>query len=266
MTVLDQFRLDGEVALVTGAASGIGEAYAEAMAEAGADVALADIDTSGLAETAEQLRAETEAAVLSIETDVTAADDVERMVERTVDELGGLDVCFANAGISGLGNKITNVSLEDWREVNEVNLDGVFLTTREAGAVMEKQGHGRLVVTASMLSFVAEPAIGIGPYVASKGGVKQLTKQLAAELAPTVRVNAVCPGYVRTSIGHGLLTETAAESPAVEDLHDEIAGRTPLGRFAEPKELKGIALYLASEASSYCTVSTFVIDGGWTAI
>jgi NAD(P)-dependent dehydrogenase (short-subunit alcohol dehydrogenase family) len=266
MTVLDQFRVDGEVALITGAASGIGAAYAEAMAEAGADVALADVDTSGLDETAEALRTETDATVLAIEADVTEEEDVERMVARTVDELGGLDVCFANAGISGLGNKLTNVSLEDWREINGVNLDGVFLTTREAGAVMAEQGHGRLVVTASMLSFVAEPAIGIGPYVASKGGAKQLTKQLAAELAPDVRVNAVCPGYVRTSIGHGLLTETAAESPAVEDLHDEIEGRTPLGRFAEPAELKGIALYLASEASSYCTGSAFVVDGGWTAI
>jgi 2-deoxy-D-gluconate 3-dehydrogenase len=266
MTVLDQFRVDGDVALVTGGASGIGEAYAEAMAEGGADVAIADIDASGLADTADRLRAETDAEILPIEADVTEEADAERMVEGTVDELGGLDVCFANAGISGLGNKITNVSLSDWREINGVNLDGVFLTTREAGSVMEEQGHGRIVVTASMLSFVAEPAIGIGPYVASKGGAKQLTKQLAAELAPDVRVNAVCPGYVRTSIGHGLLTETAAESPAVEDLHDEIEGRTPLGRFAEPSELKGIALYLASEASSYCTGSTFVVDGGWTAI
>ncbi|WP_336002880.1 SDR family NAD(P)-dependent oxidoreductase [Halorientalis halophila] len=266
MTVLDQFRVDGDVALVTGAASGIGAAYAEAMAEAGADVALADIDESGLADTAADLRAATDATVLPIEADVTEEADCERMVERTVDELGGLDACFANAGISGLGNKLTNVSLEDWREINGVNLDGVFLTTKAAGTVMEEQGHGRLVVTASMLSFVAEPAIGIGPYVASKGGAKQLTKQLAAELAPAVRVNAVCPGYVRTSIGHGLLSETAAESPAVEDLHDQIEDRTPLGRFAQPAELKGIALYLASEASSYCTGSTFVVDGGWTAI
>ena len=131
---------------------------------------------------------------------------------------------------------------------------------------MEDQGHGRIVVTASMLGLVGEAAIGLAPYVASKGGAVQLTKQLAAELGPQVRANAVAPGYVRTGLGHGLLSETAAQSAAIEDLQDELAERAPLERLADPSELKGIALFLASEASSFCTGATFVVDGGWTAI
>ena len=254
MGVLDRFRLDGDVVLITGAASGIGRGYAKACADVGADLALADIDAEGLAATAEELDAET----LELEVDVSDPEQVAAMVQETKAEFGGLDVVFANAGIGRLSLPVDRYPLEEWDEVMDVNLDGVFYTVREAAASMDE---GSIVTTASVLGDVASEWPGVAAYVASKGGVVQLTKQAAVELAPDIRVNAIAPGWTHTNIGGGAFRKDAG----LDEMHEQMADETLLGRLGEPDDLKGIAVFLASDASTYCTGSVFTIDGGWTA-
>jgi NAD(P)-dependent dehydrogenase (short-subunit alcohol dehydrogenase family) len=257
--VLDLFSLDGDVALVTGAASGIGRAFAEAMAEAGADVTLADVDREGMEAVAADLRDRTDATVLTAETDVRDPDSVAATVAATVEELGGLDVTFANAGIGDMHGTVEDTSLDAWERVLDVNLRGVFLTNRAAARAMD---DGVIVNTASVLGLVASEFPGLGAYVASKGAVVQLTKQFAAELGPDVRVNAVAPGWVHTDIGGGMLREDA---PGMEAFHERMRGETLLDRLGTPSDLKGIAVFLASDAAAYCTGSVYLVDGGWTA-
>ena len=254
MGVLDCFRLDGDVVLITGAASGIGRGYAGACADVGASLALADIDAEGLAEVARELDAET----LELEVDVSEPEQVAAMVQETKAEFGGLDVVFANAGIGRLSLPVDRYPLEEWDEVMNVNLDGVFYTVREAAASMDE---GSIVTTASVLGDVASEWPGVAAYVASKGGVVQLTKQAAVELAPDIRVNAIAPGWTHTNIGGGAFRKDAG----LDAMHDEMADETLLGRLGDPDDLKGIAVFLASDASTYCTGSVFTVDGGWTA-
>ena len=254
MGVLDRFRLDGDVALITGAASGIGRGYAGACADVGADLALADIDAEGLTATAEELDAET----LELEVDISDPEQVAAMVQETKAEFGGLDVVFANAGIGRLSLPVDRYPLEEWDEVMDVNLDGVFYTVREAAASMDE---GSIVTTASVLGDVASEWPGVAAYVASKGGVVQLTKQTAVELAPDIRVNAIAPGWTHTNIGGGAFRKDAG----LDAMHDEMADETLLGRLGDPDDLKGIAVFLASDASAYCTGSVFTVDDRWTA-
>jgi NAD(P)-dependent dehydrogenase (short-subunit alcohol dehydrogenase family) len=255
MGVLDRFRLDGDVVLITGAASGIGKGYAEACAEVGADLALADIDGDGVRAVADELDAE----ALPLEVDVSAHDEVAAMVEETVSELGGLDVVFANAGIGKMSLPVDEYPIEEWDEVMDVNLDGVFYTIRESAAAMER--GGRIVTTASVLGSIASEWPGVAAYVASKGGVVQLTKQAAVELADRgIRVNAIAPGWTHTNIGGGAFRKDSG----MDEMHERMAGETVLGRLGEPEDLQGIALFLASDASAYCTGGVFTVDGGWT--
>ncbi|WP_254837733.1 SDR family NAD(P)-dependent oxidoreductase [Natronomonas marina] len=255
MGVLDRFRLDDDVVLITGAASGIGRGYAEACADVGADLALADVDGDGLADVAADLDAET----TTVEADVSDPEQVAAMVQETKAAFGGLDVVFANAGIGRLSLPLDRYPLEEWDVVLDVNLDGVFYTVREAAAAMEDGGS--IVTTASVLGDVASDWPGVAAYVASKGGVVQLTKQAAADLAPEIRVNAVAPGWTHTNIGGGAFRKDSG----LDEMHEQMADETLLGRLGEPDDLKGIAVFLASDASAYCTGSVFTVDGGWTA-
>jgi len=270
--VLEAFSLDGDAALVTGGARGIGAAYAEACAEAGGDVMLADIDADGAESTAAELAEATGADVRSVACDVTDEDDVRGAVDATVEAFGGLDVTFANAGIGRLFDPVHSQDLEHWREVMDVNLDGVFLTTRESAAAMREgstaaadgreDGGGRIVTTASVLGLVGTETPGLSAYVASKGGVVQFTKQAAVELGPDIRVNAIAPGWVHTGIGGGMLREDA---PGMEPVQEQMRRETALGRLGYPADLKGLALFLASPASAYCTGGVYRNDGGYTA-
>ena len=261
--VLDSFRLDGQVALVTGAGSGLGAAFALALAEAGADVACADLSAKAAETTAKQIRALGRRAVV-IRADVSHEPDVVAMVRSTVDELGDLDVAFANAGIAEEFQPLIESSLESWKRVIDVDLTSVYLTAREAAKVMVPRGRGKIVTTASIYGFVANFRRGRGrAYAAAKAGVVNLTRSLAIELAPhNIRVNGIAPTFIRTNIGGGLLRGETDES---RQYLAEIAERTPLGRIGTPEELQGVAVFLASSASDLMIGHTVAVDGGFLA-
>lgn len=265
MSVLDRFRLDGDVALVTGAAGGIGSAFAEAMAEAGADVALLDVDEEGLGPVADDVRSQTGAAVLALECDVSDEGAVDAAVDETVAELGGLDVAFANAGISTAVGSVTHADMRQWHDLLDVNLTGVFHTDKAAGAYMKANDGGRIVNTASILGFKGSKIPGQVAYCAAKGGVIQVTRQLAAELGPhDVRVNAIAPGWIDTDMTGGL-----GPAPSAADdggARTQLASRLAIQRGGTPDDLKGTAVYLASDASPYTTGEVILVDGGMYAM
>jgi NAD(P)-dependent dehydrogenase (short-subunit alcohol dehydrogenase family) len=249
--------------VVTGAASGLGFAMAEVLAECGAHVTLADVDAERLEAVTSSL-AERGAAVRSFVVDVSDESRVEALVEEVVAAEGGLDVVFANAGIAAVpgfavegGQRIETVERSDWDQVLGVNLNGALFTIKHAAAVMKRQRAGRIVVTSSNAGLRPEPVVCYG-YVASKAAVLNVVRQAALELAPYgVLVNAVCPGpFKGTRIGGGV---TENPEPEQEQMW---ATTVPLGRMAEPHELKGLALLLASPASSFMTGAAYLVDGG----
>jgi NAD(P)-dependent dehydrogenase (short-subunit alcohol dehydrogenase family) len=250
----DLFDVTGARVLVTGAASGLGLAMAEVMADAGARVTLADRDADGLEQVAARLGGDVRTARL----DVSDAAAVERAFDELVDEQGGVDVVFANAGISlepGVVDPrggLENLDWESWERVLGVNLNGVLSTMKAAARHMKAQGSGRIVVTASTAGFGTDPMVGYS-YSATKAAVIILVRQAALELAKHgVHVNAIAPGPFRTNIGGD-----AAPIPP-EAWNDIVA----FGRMAEPDELKGVALLLASPASSFMTGAVIPVDGG----
>lgn len=265
VSVLDRFRLDHQVAMITGAASGIGRAFAEAMAELGAAVALVDVDENKARDVARQLEKDHSCKTLVLRADVTRADEVEAAVARVVSELGDLDVAFANAGIAETAAPIADYRDDEWHKVLAVNLTGVYLTDKAAAKHMIQKRKGRIINTASIYGLVADFGLGAIGYTAAKGGVVNLTRTLAVQLAPfNVRVNAIAPAFIKTNIGGGWLANEE-ESPETKQVREEIIRRTPLGRLGEPDDLKGMAAYLASDASSYCTGYVYAVDGGWLA-
>lgn len=257
------FDVRGARALVTGAASGLGFAMAEVLADCGAKVTLADIDVERL-ESSTATLAERGAGVRSFAVDVSDEAQVRALVDEVVAVEGGLDVVFANAGIAAVpgpavegGQRIDTVERSDWDRVLSVNLDGVLFTMKHAAAVMRRQGSGRIVVTSSNAGLRPEPVACYG-YTASKAAVLNVVRQAALELAPHgVLVNAICPGpFKGTRIGGGV---TEDPTPELEHMW---ASTVPLGRMAEPEELKGLVLLLASPASSFMTGAAYLIDGG----
>ncbi|WP_247008939.1 SDR family NAD(P)-dependent oxidoreductase [Halorientalis litorea] len=256
MSVLDDFKLDGDVALVTGAAGGIGGAFTEAMAEAGADVVAADIDATGVQDRAERISEATGANVRAVEADVTEMAEVEAMVRTAVDEFGGLDVAFANAGVSTFGGGVDSYDMEAWADLIDVNLTGVMRTCK--AAVNAMADGGRIVNTASILGLNGTQVPGLAAYCASKGGVIQLTRQMAAEFGTDgIRVNAIAPGWIESG-----MTEMFMGNDAITE---ELLKMMAIKRFGDPADLKGTALYLASEASPYTTGEVVLVDGGMNA-
>jgi NAD(P)-dependent dehydrogenase (short-subunit alcohol dehydrogenase family) len=257
------FDLHGQVAFVTGAASGLGLAFAEALAEAGAAVTLADLDAAGLDRAVAELRdkgGSAEGRVL----DVGDVEALRRTVDATAAAHGRLDIVFANAGISGGASiaapegRIEAISLDTWEKVLRINLTSVFATMQAAAAHMKAQRSGRIVVTASVAGLRTSAIAGY-PYSATKAALIQLVKLAAIELAPfNVMVNAIAPGPFRTNIAGGRMNR---DPEAVA----RMAQTVPLGRVAEPSEIKGLALLLASSASSFLTGTVIPIDGGRSA-
>ncbi|MHC5375110.1 SDR family oxidoreductase [Enterococcus sp. LJL120] len=258
MGIIEKMRLDGKAAYVTGGAGGIGKSIATALAEAGAKVAIVDLEGGKAQEVADEIAQATGGQTLAVQTDVTDADSVNQMIETIVQAFGRLDIAFNNAGIT-MNIPAEEMSPEDWHKVIDLDLNGVFLTSQAAGKVMLKQGSGSIINTASMSGSIVNVPQPQASYNAAKAGVKHLSKSLAVEWADRgVRVNTISPGY----IGTDLIFEAEELQPLLEKW-EEI---TPQRRLGKPEELQGIALYLASDVSSFATGADFIIDGGYTAI
>jgi NAD(P)-dependent dehydrogenase (short-subunit alcohol dehydrogenase family) len=253
MSVLDLFDLTGRTALVTGASSGIGKKVAEAYLQAGAQVAIAARHFEVLETVAAEL-ASAGGRVIPISCDVTQPDQVNRMVDHVIAELGGIDIAVCNAGIINL-KAMLDMSPEEFQAIQDTNVTGVFLTAQAAARAMVAQGRGGAIInTASMSGHIINVPQQAGHYCTSKAAVIHLTKAMAVELAPhNIRVNSVSPGYILTE-----LVEPMAE------YHRLWEPKIPLGRIGRPEELTGLYVYLASDASSYMTGSDVVIDGGYT--
>ena len=257
------FDVRGHVAIVTGAASGLGLAMAEVMAENGAIVAMLDIDAVGLDAAVTRLK-EAGHAVEAIGLDVGDTARLRATIDAVAQKHGRLDVVFANAGISAGRSfqfpegEIDAVDIDKWQQVLQVNLTSVFVTLQAAAERMKAQRSGRIIVTSSIGGIRAERMVGYA-YAATKAAVNNLVRQAALELAPyNVLVNAIAPGPFLTNIAGGRLHR---EPETVQKFADMV----PLGRIARPDELKGLALLLASPASSFITGAVIPIDGGATA-
>lgn len=260
------FDLSGKVALITGGGSGLGRIFCEAMAEFGADVACCDINEKTAQGTVE-LISKFGHRTLVIKADVTLPSEAEYMVDKAVGELGKLDILFNNAGISTAPVKIHEMSVEEWDRVMAVNLRGVFLCMRAVLPVMIKQNKGCIInisSTAALIHNHPDQAPAFANYSASKAGVISLTRQAAMEYVRNgIRVNCIAPGFQRgTNIGSEWRAKLSDEK--LKQSEERIASSIPMGRRGEPSELKGLAVYLASGASSYVTGQVFVIDGGRT--
>lgn len=256
MNVHQMFDLSGRVAVITGAGNGLGFEFAEAMAEAGADVVCGDIDVAGNERTAERVR-ELGHRALALECDVTDEGQVAELFQRADREFGRVDIAFANAGIGDpVPQPLHDYPTEHWNTVLQINLNGVFYTDREALKIMLRQRRGKVINVASMWGLAgASSVFPIPAYNATKGAVVNLTRELALEYAPSnIQVNAICPGFFRTRLSDG-----AYDDP---EFVKTVSAFTPMGRVAEASEIKGTALYLASDASSFTTGLMLVTDGG----
>jgi len=251
--ILDQFKLEGKVALVTGASRGLGRALALALAQAGADLFVTDIsDSSELVRTVRGLgrRCERTAA------DLADPSVPPKIPQACVGTLGRLDIVVNNAGIIRRA-PLLEFTEKDWDDVLAVNLKSIFLLSQAAARIMVKQGEGgRIINIASLLSF--QGGILVPSYTAAKSGVAGLTRALANELAPWhITVNAIAPGYMATD-NTKALREDPVRSKAILD-------RIPAGRWGMPEDLQGVVVFLASPAASYVTGSVITVDGGWMA-
>jgi 2-dehydro-3-deoxy-D-gluconate 5-dehydrogenase len=249
--ILEKFKLDGKVAIVTGAARGLGQAISVGLAEAGANVAVVDIlDTS---ET-ESLINELGRKSVGIKADLSKKESVDQIIEKTIDSLGQIDILFNNAGIIRRA-PFTEFSEKDWDDVININQRTLFFLSQAVVRQFIKQKTGgKIVNTASMLSF--QGGIFVPSYTASKSAVMGLTRLMANELATkNINVNAIAPGY--------MATDNTAALRADKERNKAILDRIPAGRWGDPADLKGIAVFLASSASDYINGYTIAVDGGW---
>jgi len=249
--VLDKFKLDGKVAVVTGAGRGLGQGAALGFAEAGADLLLVDVLSTD--ETAAQVRALGRRAS-QVHADLMDRAGIQPLVDRAVRELGGVDILLNNAGIIRRA-PLLEFPEKDWDDVIQLNESAVFFLSQAVARQMVTQGRGgKIINIASMLSF--QGGIRVPSYTASKSAVMGLTRIMANELAPHhINVNAVAPGY--------MATDNTAPLRADEARSAEILGRIPAGRWGLPEDLQGALVFLASAASDYVTGYTLAVDGGW---
>lgn len=256
MSILDQFSMADKNLLVTGGARGIGRAVAKGFADAGANVCIVDINAAEAKATAEEIANAYDVQTLALQCDVTNQTQVKGMVEDCIKKFSRIDVLLNNAGIC-INNDADKMTCEEWNQVMDININGVFYVAQEVGKQMIKQGGGSIINTASMAaSMVVWPQPQVA-YNASKAAVVMLTKSMAAEWAKhNVRVNSISPGYTRTDLTDAIR----------KDWRDYWNSVIPMGRMAEPHELIGAVIYLASDAATYTTGTDIIIDGGTTCI
>jgi NAD(P)-dependent dehydrogenase (short-subunit alcohol dehydrogenase family) len=253
--ILQNFRLDGKIALVTGGARGLGQTMATALAEAGADVAIAGRSREAAEAAANAIASATGRRARAFAADVTLQADIDRLVGEVEAALGPIDILINNAGVNIRG-PITQLTEADWDTVVDTNLKGPFLCARAVGPRMVARGWGRVINMGSVLGVIA--LAGRAPYASSKAGIINLTRVLALEWAGTgVTANAICPGAFATAMNRQLLDDPVK--------YKEFVSRIPMGRWGELDELAGAAVFLASPAASYITGSALFVDGGWTA-
>jgi NAD(P)-dependent dehydrogenase (short-subunit alcohol dehydrogenase family) len=247
------FDLTGQKAIVTGAGRGLGHHMAVALAQAGADLALASRTIEDLERTANEIRALGTKALV-VEVDVTRLEDIHRMVDCVLDDYGRIDILVNNAGCN-VRKPSVEITEEDWGLVVGTNLKGAFFCAQAVGSQMIAQRKGKIINIGSGTSLFGFPEIV--PYCASRGGIVQMTKALAAEWAPyCVNVNAIAPGWFETSQTEVLFRNEAWLKSILE--------RIPWGRTGEPEDLAGLTIFLASDASDYVTGQTIFVDGGFT--
>lgn len=252
---LEQFRLDGKAALITGGSRGLGLAMARALAGAGAEVAVCSRHAEELAEAGRELEAASGRATLTVAADVTQAEDRERLVSAALERFGRLDVLVNNAG-TGLRRPVLEMSEDDWRRILEVNLTAPFLLAQRAAREMLARRWGRILNISSALGSIALP--DRSAYCASKGGLLQLTRVMALEWAEAgITVNAICPGPFKTPYNLRL-----QENPS---LYESYLRLIPQHRWGDLDEIGGAAVFLASDAASFITGTALYVDGGWTA-
>jgi 2-keto-3-deoxy-L-fuconate dehydrogenase len=251
-------RLAGKVALITGAASGIGAASARLFAAEGAQVALGDLNQAGLNAVGLDIH-HAGGEALTFETNVGDAAQIEQLVQATIAQFGRLDILFANAGVSGSGT-VVEMAIEDFERVLDINLRGPFLCARYAIPHIAAAGGGAIIFTASELALVGSP--GSPAYCASKAGLIGMARAMALDHAPQgIRVNCLCPGATDTPMLRRSFER--AEDPAADEA--DVVRRMPLGRLGTVDELARAALFLASEDASFMTGAALVVVGGWTA-
>ena len=254
-TVLDRFRLDGKVAIVTGGSRGLGRAIAEALSSAGAHVGVTARQIESAENAAAAIQRATKGKAVGIAADVTRPADVGKLIAHVSEALGRIDILVNNAGVNIRG-AIEELREEDWDTVIDTNLKGPWLCCRAVAPVMKAQKWGRVINVSSMLGEISLP--GRTPYASSKGGLTLLTKTLALEWAKDgINVNALCPGPFATEINLPLLNDPAARA--------QMESNVPLARWGDPVELGPAAVFLASDASSFMTGATLFVDGGYTA-
>ena len=254
--ILDKFSLKGQVGIVTGGGQGLGKVFCHAFAEAGADIIVAEANADTGNATAEEIKA-TGRRAIAITTDVRDPASVDAMTVRAVAHFGKIDFLMNNAGITKWADAQA-ISLDDWRNVIDVNLNGLFYCCQAIGRHMIARKSGRIINIASMSGLIVNRPQAQSAYNTSKAAVIHLTKSLAAEWAQyNIRVNAICPGYMGTPMAKPFFDDPQYGGEWIKMI--------PMQRAGEPEELAPLAVYLASEASSYMTGSAIVIDGGYTA-
>ncbi|MBS7650479.1 MAG: glucose 1-dehydrogenase [Candidatus Bathyarchaeia archaeon] len=251
----DLFSLKGKVAIITGGNSGIGKGIAQGFAEAGSNIVIAARNQEKTSLAIQEIEDEYGVKAIGIQVDVKNEDQIQMMVERTLDDFGQINILVNNAGMN-IRKMPQELSSSDWDEVLAVNLRGAFLCSKAVYPAMKKAGGGKIINIGSMMSIFG--GAKLAPYSASKAGIVQLTRCLAVAWAPdNIQVNAILPGYINTDL-------TMAARKDIPDLYERTLRRTPAGRWGEPGDLKGAAIFLASRASDYVTGIALPVDGGFS--